>query len=63
MTTSVLYWILKIAQGLLGVLAIWAALNLRTPLLAGVRADLLWLLPLGILGVLQIGRASCRERV
>ncbi|MGD1941095.1 MAG: glycoside hydrolase family 3 N-terminal domain-containing protein [Leptolyngbyaceae cyanobacterium] len=54
MTTSVLYWILKRAQGLLGVLAIWAALNLRTPLLAGVRADLLWLLPLGIIGVLLI---------
>ena len=54
MTTSVLYWILKIAQGLLGVLAIWAALNLRTPLLAGVRVEVLWLLPLGIIGVLLI---------
>ena len=47
-----LHWILKIVQVLLILPLGWLALTLRTPLLANLRPELLWIVPLGLIGIL-----------
>lgn len=46
-----IYWILKIVQILLILPLGWLSLNLRTPLLANLRTELLWIIPIGCLAV------------
>ncbi|MEO0986278.1 MAG: glycoside hydrolase family 3 N-terminal domain-containing protein [Cyanobacteria bacterium J06639_14] len=58
-----LFWILQVIQFFLILGLSWLALKLRTPLLASVRAELLWLLPLtfgGLLG-LNLWRSGARK--
>lgn len=57
-----LFWAVKFAQLLLIGPLIWLALRLRTPLLASVRSELLWLIPIALLLLLWLNRPQFRAR-
>ncbi|MEO1093561.1 MAG: glycoside hydrolase family 3 N-terminal domain-containing protein [Cyanobacteria bacterium J06638_28] len=56
------YWLLKLAQFLLLLPLGWLGVHLRTPLLASVRGELQWLVPLGFVLLLSVDlQGLCRK--